>query len=165
MQMLIDKWGEEWPTSLHLHRALNPLKSSRIELSASSKFIEPEYGQSKNEIDNGKIEEGAISLEQAHQKMLYKPHQHNTTCSKFIIAIIVIHGAEPSKHMFLQCLQKDFHFCDEGTSHFCFRQHCREAMSPFFLSSFISFCPNWALLCPRHLYYIADTKYFFLLSP
>ena len=95
-------------------------------------------------------------MEHAHQNVLYKPNKLNMTCFKFITAIAVIHGAEPSKHMFLQCLQKHFHFCDEGTSHFCFRQHCREPMSLFFLSSFISFCPNWALLCPRHLYYIAD---------
>ena len=35
-------------------------------------------------------------MEHAHQQMLYKPHQFNMTFFKFLIAIVVIHGAEPN---------------------------------------------------------------------
>ena len=56
-------------------------------------------------------------MEQAHQKMLYKPHKLSMTCFKVIIAIAVIHGAEPNVYkMLTKCLQNVYQMFNKNIS-------------------------------------------------
>ena len=78
-------------------------------------------------------------MEQAHQKMLYKPHKLNMTCFKLIIAIAVIHGAEPNVYkMLTKCLQNVYQMFNKNIS--------ISAMKVLLISAFASTAENPCLL-------------------
>ena len=105
----------KWATSLQWALKLNALKSSRIIAPFSSKFIEPEYVK--------RVENNTKKT----QKIFDKTNVKIWLAQEWRSAAGIAHSG-------------NFVLWSAG---FSSQLHCREPVSLFFLSSFISFCPTF----------------------